>query len=528
MSASQDELGPEDSVSHTDDKISYIRGWSDVDRHLPSIRSSLSQEVESTDIQIDDITNRVYHTRHPELSLPADDIQDAEIIKLRSTFPEPFSRDDPSPLRRPPEYPPIGFSGPVPSGSGNRPSQNPPSGNAGGSPGGDPPNNPSGGAGGNPNDDNFGNWHHNARSCNNLNPSGNPGGDPGPSPNNSDDERDSHNDPHERARFTSLEPALAQKREWTYDPTPRSREELLLAAFGPIEELIRSTLHSSPDGGNSNIQKTLIQSLPKPGTYGGENDMTIFDNWVKDFVRWLSITGLNGREVCWSYTKGSYVLTSVDIQRTNAVSMFLTLNVKRWLHDVVERIPDAAARNEPLQGRYTFLQVIAGLYQQFIHDASLNKVADMYDSVTYSQSQGVEGLFEKLKNLTLRLPTPPDVYNFRKCLMLLIPEHIGNVMTSIHKVTAEKSTLTEIMETAISIEQGEAAREYYQEARRRLEHTRCKRSRSRSRNRRPSRSRKHGNNNSHGSSKHSGLPKRLQVVDGCLYSVKPYNQRRDD
>ncbi|KAF9258160.1 hypothetical protein L218DRAFT_1005258, partial [Marasmius fiardii PR-910] len=211
MSASQDELGPEDSVSHTDDKISYIRGWSDVDRRLPSIRSSMSQEVESTvknyfselrrryvlqrlrqhdliqhsttliadqDIQIDNITNRVYHTGRPELSLPADDIQDAEIIKLRSKFPEPFSRDDPSPLRRPPEYPSIGFSGPVPSGSGNQPSQNFPSGNVGGFPSGDPPNNPSGGAGGNPNDDNFGNRHNNARNRNNFNPSGNSGGDP--------------------------------------------------------------------------------------------------------------------------------------------------------------------------------------------------------------------------------------------------------------------------------------------------------------------------------------------------------------
>ncbi|KAF9257881.1 hypothetical protein L218DRAFT_948820 [Marasmius fiardii PR-910] len=77
----------------------------------------------------------------------------------------------------------------------------------------------------------------------------------------------------------------------------------------------------------------------------------------------------------------------------------------------------------------------------------------MYNSITYSRSQGVEGLFEKLKNLALRLPTPPDAYNFRKRLMLLIPEHIGNVMTSIHKVTTKKSTLTEIMEAAISIEQ---------------------------------------------------------------------------
>ncbi|KAF9257014.1 hypothetical protein L218DRAFT_1006683 [Marasmius fiardii PR-910] len=159
--------------------------------------------IADQDIQIDDVNNCVYHTRCPELTLPANDIQDAEIVKLRSKFLEP---------------------GPVPSGSGNCPSQNPPSGNAGGSPPGDPPNNPSSGAGGDPNDDNFGNRHNNARDHNNFNPSRNPGGDPdgdgppsepddeGPSPTNSEDEQDSHTDPYERACLTSLEPTLAQGR----------------------------------------------------------------------------------------------------------------------------------------------------------------------------------------------------------------------------------------------------------------------------------------------------------------------------
>ncbi|KAF9255415.1 hypothetical protein L218DRAFT_991888 [Marasmius fiardii PR-910] len=334
----------------------FSREWSE-----PSVsQEDLVDEMNAVainrdqDIQIDDVKNCVYHTGRPELTLPADDIWDAEIVKLRSKFPELFSRDDPSPLRRPPEYPPIGFSGPVPFVSGNQPSQNFPSGNVGGFPGGDPPNNPSSGAGGTaiiliP-------LEIRVVILMAMVPQVNP-------------------IMRDLVRLT-LRMSEIPRREWTYDPTPRSREELLLATFGPIEDLIRSTLHSSPDGGNSNIQKTLIQSLPKPSTYGGENDMTVFDNWVKDFVRWLSIAGLNGCE--------------------------------HWLHDVVE-IPDASERNEPLQGRYTFLQVIAGLY------------------LTYSRSQGIEGLFEKLKNLALCLPTPPDAYNFRKRLMLLIPESIGNV-----------------------------------------------------------------------------------------------------
>ncbi|KAF9264006.1 hypothetical protein L218DRAFT_999163 [Marasmius fiardii PR-910] len=190
--SSRDELGPEDSSSMSQE----VESTHDLIQHSTTL-------IADQDIQIDDVKNCVYHTGCPELTLPADDIWDAEIVKLRSKFLEPFSRDDPSPLRCPPEYPPIGFSGPVPSGSGNQPSQNFPSGNVGGFPSGDPPNNPSSGAGGNLNDDNFGNWHNNARNCNNFNPSGNLGGDPdgngppsepdneGPSPTNSEDEEES-------------------------------------------------------------------------------------------------------------------------------------------------------------------------------------------------------------------------------------------------------------------------------------------------------------------------------------------------
>ncbi|KAF9255109.1 hypothetical protein L218DRAFT_1008937, partial [Marasmius fiardii PR-910] len=169
-STSNDELRPEDSASRVSEQLSHIRGWSDMaNQRLPSLRSSLSQEVESTvknyfselrrryvlqrlrqydlmqhsttlieeqDIQIDDINNRMYHTGRPELNLPIDDIQDAEIIKLRSKFPEPFSRDDPNPLRRPREQQPIRFNMKLPSGSGNNPDRTP-----GGPPGGGPPSN---------------------------------------------------------------------------------------------------------------------------------------------------------------------------------------------------------------------------------------------------------------------------------------------------------------------------------------------------------------------------------------------------
>ncbi|KAF9255661.1 hypothetical protein L218DRAFT_991770, partial [Marasmius fiardii PR-910] len=291
--------------SGRDVSLSFIEGWSESgSRKLPSIQTRLSQEIQSTvksyfselrrryvlqtlrqydlmkysttlikeqDIKIDDVNGRVYHRDRPELVQSTRDIDDIELVKLRALYPEPFSSNDPSSGRRPPEYAPIVYNGPSPSRSGggagdnNQPPGNP---NGGpGAPGDGPPDNSDNGSRGDSN---------NPRGRGNL-PSGNPGGDhgddgnppsepdnEGPSPNNSDSENDDRNNPFERARFTSIEPALTQKREWVYDPTPQSEEEMLKAAFKPLEDLIKTNLHCSSPKGNGNIQKTLIQSLPKP------------------------------------------------------------------------------------------------------------------------------------------------------------------------------------------------------------------------------------------------------------------------
>ncbi|KAJ8076116.1 hypothetical protein PM082_022101 [Marasmius tenuissimus] len=62
-----------------------------------------------------------------------------------------------------------------------------------------------------------------------------------------------------------------------------------------------------------------------------------------------------------------------------------------------------------------------------------------------------------------------------------MPPSMTDDLARVHKITAESSSLPEIMEAAISLEQSEKAREYYLEARRRLERSRLNYFRSRSR-----------------------------------------------
>ncbi|THU91019.1 hypothetical protein K435DRAFT_801577 [Dendrothele bispora CBS 962.96] len=62
-----------------------------------------------------------------------------------------------------------------------------------------------------------------------------------------------------------------------------------------------SQLYGKPIKGNSNVQKTILQSIPKPDSYTGEgNNFVEFDMWIWSLVQWMSIANLCGPDVRWS------------------------------------------------------------------------------------------------------------------------------------------------------------------------------------------------------------------------------------
>ncbi|KAK1218877.1 hypothetical protein PQX77_018404 [Marasmius sp. AFHP31] len=486
--------------------------------------------IDDQGIIIDEENNTVSHPIRSDIVQPIRPVEWAEVKKLRTMHPQPFSHDDPIPSRRPPPPPaPLRFSVPDrherASGSGGNGFPNRNNNN-------------------NRDNDNVNNRDLPPHMSGDPNGPGGPPSDGGGGPPSDPDEPQSSSDgsgdisepeniPRAEVvnmqRYTSVEPTLSDRKKWTYDPTPQSEDEMLKAAFKPIEDLIIATLFGNPIRGNVGVQKTLLQSLPKPSNYSGNDDLTVFFDWVRELVRWLSTADLCGKDVRWSQSRNSYVRTSVDIQRTSATVAFLRGEARDFYSDVVEPIPDSVDPSDPLQGRWTFLQLIAALYRRFIHDASMHKVVDRYEAVRYTRSRGVEGLFNNLKKYAKALPTPPDAYNFRKRIMILLPSSFTTTMTQLLKVTAERSTLQEIMETAISLEQGEKAVEYYQEARRKLDRNRRRRSRSRSRRRSQSRDRSNRRSQSpQGYQKRDGSPKRLQKVNGHRYSVKPHSEKPKD
>ncbi|KAF9257901.1 hypothetical protein L218DRAFT_1005672 [Marasmius fiardii PR-910] len=327
-----------------------------------------------------------------------------------------------------------------------------------------------------------------------------------------------------QTRYSSADITFSEKETFVYDPTPLTEAEVLRAAFRQFEDLITFQLFpKASDMATSNLRKNVLQSIPKPGFYYGDNnDYLAFDMWIRSIIRWLALAGLCGPELRWSTSRNTWVLTSVDMQRTNVLGTLLKEDAATYFTDKVERIPSSFDRNNPLQGRKTFMEVVSGLYQRFIHDTSLTYVTEQLDDVRYTISGGIKNVFSSMVNFAKCMPNPPDSYTFKRKLIWKVPQSMRDQLLDIHGITAESSTVNEIIQAILACERSMTSKKYYSRIQDDLKRSRRRRSRSRSKERKRREQRDKGKQK-----ERSPSPHRLQVVDRRRYQVKP-NSRRDN
>ncbi|KAL0566101.1 hypothetical protein V5O48_015915 [Marasmius crinis-equi] len=219
-----------------------------------------------------DTSTVVYNTTRPEITQQLYPLADVEVQKVRATYPEPFSENDPCEYRRPNSQ----------NKTGNGVGIGSPVGLPGG-PGGSDSGNSKGG------DDRRDNQPPIRNNGNRGAPGGPPGGGGPPSDpddpyfDNDDDfelesERGDTRDQRKGVCYTSVDPTLTNKKTWNHDPTPLSEDEMMKATFKILEDLIVLQLYCEPVANSSTVQKTLLQSLPRPSEYFGDDDYTIFES----------------------------------------------------------------------------------------------------------------------------------------------------------------------------------------------------------------------------------------------------------
>jgi hypothetical protein len=102
---------------------------------------------------------------------------------------------------------------------------------------------------------------------------------------------------------------------------------------------------------------------------------------------------------------------------------------------------------------WTFKDIITGLYDQFIHESSIQDTTQKFYSVKYTTDGGVYGFYHELEHYTSRMIHAPNSYTFNTQLIMGLPASM--IWLVVDKgVTSEMSSLNEILHMAKCIKEG--------------------------------------------------------------------------
>jgi hypothetical protein len=194
-----------------------------------------------------------------------------------------------------------------------------------------------------------------------------------------------------------------------------------------VDEQVKILLHIAGSGINF-----LSIQVPLPKAYSSDEDIEQFDGWLHSMLRWMKINHYAGPE-----REHDCIMLTV---------MYLDNKAKTWFNDNVEGINH--------QRRvWTFKDVITGLYDQFIHESSIQDATQKFYSVKYTMDGGVYGFYHELECYASRMIHVPDSYTFNTQLMMGLPSSM--IQSVVDKgVTAEMSSLNKILHMAKCVEEG--------------------------------------------------------------------------
>jgi len=120
-----------------------------------------------------------------------------------------------------------------------------------------------------------------------------------------------------------------------------------------------------------------------------------------------------------------------------------------------------------------FLKVIRHLFRAFIDESALQLAVQSYYRVKYSEDKGVYSYIRELKKKANRLTSKPDEFTFRERFIDGLPDRVVDKMNDRYDITAESSTIDQMIAAIRRIEKSSVY---------------CKRVRERRRAHRPSES----------------------------------------
>ena len=151
-----------------------------------------------------------------------------------------------------------------------------------------------------------------------------------------------------------------------------------------------------------------------------------------------------------------------DGDRLTILAMFLEEQAKSWYNDTINgqshRLYDVV---------WTFKKAVTGLYDHFIHEASILDATSKFYRVKYTAKKGVMGFYHDLNRYASRMVREPDSYTFKSQIMMGLLVVITCQLVS-KGVMSKKASVTNILKRARLLEEGIKIQKQYDECRRQL------------------------------------------------------------
>ena len=177
-------------------------------------------------------------------------------------------------------------------------------------------------------------------------------------------------------------------------------------------------------------------NLPKPGKHGGQDDVEKFNKWLSHLLKYyytFKVIRPNCNKDWILYTR-----------------LYLEGLASQWYDQEVDS-PDQQVQD------WTFKDVICGLFQRFMHEASVQNAADQYDCTRFSHEKEALAFYNNMKCHACRMVQPLDNYLFRRKFLHGLPHSIIKSIFEACRISTEHSTIKEILEEVQHMETAQKA-----------------------------------------------------------------------
>ncbi|RDB23199.1 hypothetical protein Hypma_009704 [Hypsizygus marmoreus] len=175
------------------------------------------------------------------------------------------------------------------------------------------------------------------------------------------------------------------------------------------------------------------------GTYKGGAKFSELEDWLTTLVVMLAVSQLRGRDR--------------DQERVLIASEFLDAEARKWYNRHVIHVNRS-------QHRWTFEDVVIGLYDRFVHPSTMQDAREAFESTKYSADKGVQGFYDTLIDHAQNMAVWPDAYTVMDTFVQGLPEGMRDKLFD-DGLSPEVNTIDDFVSAAKAYEMASKTAAHY-------------------------------------------------------------------